>query len=170
VITTKGNQLGIRQVSDLANPQVKFVRITGEKDLATGRTIEFIKRAAAQEGKPALAQKIVDSAPADPARAVTVPDAVNAVKDGRANAGVVYYSAAIAARNDVDIIRFPDNVNMSEAIRNAATVPGTSRNPSEATAFVAFLLTPEAQEILKNAGQPPVVPALRKGAVPASLN
>ena len=75
-----------------------------------------------------------------------------------------------AARNDVDIVRFPDSVNLSEAIRNAATVPGTARNASEATTFVAFLLTPEAQAILKDTGQPPVVPAIRKGAVPASLN
>jgi molybdate transport system substrate-binding protein len=169
VITAKGNPLGIRRVSDLAGPQVKFVRITGEKDLATGRTIEFIKRATALEGKPELAQKIVDSASIDSARPVTVPGAVNAVKDGSANAGVVYYSAAIAARNDVDIVRFPDSVNMSEAIRNAATVPGAARNPKEATAFVAYLLTPEARAILKDSGQPPLVPALRKGAVPASV-
>jgi molybdate transport system substrate-binding protein len=169
VITAKGNPLGIRQVSDLAGPQVKFVRITGEKDLATARTIEFIKRATALEGKPELSQGIVDSAPFDSAKPMTVPGAVNAVKDGSANAGVVYYSAAIAARNDVDIVRFPDSVNMSEAIRNAATVPGTARNPTEATAFVAFLLTPEAQDILKDSGQPPVVPALRKGAAPASV-
>jgi molybdate transport system substrate-binding protein len=167
VITAKGNPLGIRQVSDLARPQMKFARVTGERDLATGRTLEFIKRAVAQEGKPELAQKIVDSAPADPAKPTTVPETVSAVKEGRANAGVVYYSAAIAARNDVDIVRFPDSVNLSEAIRNAATVPGTARSPSEATAFVAFLLTPEAQAILKDTGQPPVAPAIRKGAVPA---
>ena len=170
VITAKGNPLAIRQVSDLGKPQVKFVRVTGEKDLATGRTIEFIKRATAQEGRPELAQKILDSAPADPAKPTSVPDTVNAVKEGRANAGVVYYSAAVAARNDVDIVRFPDNVNLSEAIRNAATVPGTARNASDATAFVAFLLTPEAQSIFKDTGQPPVVPAIRKGAVPAALN
>jgi molybdate transport system substrate-binding protein len=170
VITAKGNPLGIRRVSDLAGPHVKFVRITGEKDLATGRTIEFIKRATAQEGKPELAQTIVDSAPFDSAKPLTVPGAVNAVRDGSANAGVVYYSAAVAARDDVDIVRFPDSVNMSEAIRNAATVPGTARNPSEATAFVAYLLTPEAQDILKDSGQPPVVPVLRKGAVPASVS
>jgi molybdate transport system substrate-binding protein len=170
VITAKGNPLGIRQVSDLAGPQVKFVRVTGEKDLATGRTIEFLKRSAAQEGKQNLAQEIVDGALVDPAKPTTVPDAVNAVKEGHANAGVVYYSAAVAARNDVDIVRFPDSVNMSEAIRNAATVPGTARNAKEATEFVGFLLSPEAQSILKETGQPPVVPAIRKGAVPAALN
>ena len=63
VITAKGNPLGFRQVADLARPDVKFVRITGEKDLATGRTIEFVKRATAQEGEPELAQAIIDRAP-----------------------------------------------------------------------------------------------------------
>ena len=37
VITAKGNPLGIKQVADLAKPGVKYVRVTGEKDLATGR-------------------------------------------------------------------------------------------------------------------------------------
>jgi ABC-type molybdate transport system substrate-binding protein len=149
---------------------VKFARVTGEKDLATGRTIEFLKRAAAQEGKAELAQRIVERAPADPAKPATVPDTVNAVKEGRADAGVVYYSAAVAARGDVDILRFPDSVNLSEAIRNAATVPGTARNAQSATAFVGFLLSAEAQGILRETGQPPVAPAIRTGAVPAALN
>jgi molybdate transport system substrate-binding protein len=170
VITAKGNPLGIRRVSDLAGPLVKFARVTGEKDLATGRTIEFLKRAAAQEGMPDLAQKIVESAPADPAKPTTVPSTINAVREGRANAGVVYYSAAVAARNDIDIIRFPDNVNLSEAIRNAATVPGNARNAKEAVEFVAFLLSAEAQGIFKETGQPPLVPAIRIGAVPAALD
>ncbi|MEP7182825.1 MAG: extracellular solute-binding protein, partial [Betaproteobacteria bacterium] len=138
VITAKGNPLGIRQIGDLAGPQVKFVRVTGEKDLATGRTIEFVKRAAALEGKPELAQKIIDGAPADPAKPTNVPGVVDAVKEGQANAAVVYYSAAVAARNDVDVVRFPDSVNLSEAIRNAAVVPGAAQNAKEALAFVAF--------------------------------
>lgn len=169
VITAKGNPLGIRKVGDLARPDVKFARITGEKDLATGRTIEFVKRAAALEGTPEVAQSILDRAPADPAKPTSVPDVVNAVREGRASAAIVYYSAAVAARNDVDIVRFPGSVNMSEAIRNAAVVPGTARNPAEALKFVAFLLSPEAQRILQETGQPPVVPAIRSGAVPAVL-
>src|SRR4029079_15063516 len=62
VITAKGNPLGIHKVGDLSNPGVKFIRITGEKDLGTGRTIEFLKRSATMEGKPELAQTIIDSA------------------------------------------------------------------------------------------------------------
>ncbi len=166
VITAKGNPLGIRKVGDLARPDVKFVRVTGEKDLATNRTIEFLKRATALEGTPELAQAIIDKAPVDPAKPTGGPRSVGAVRDGRANASIVYYSAAVAARNDVDAIRFPDSVNMSEAIRNAATVPGTARNAKEAQAFVEFLVTPEARRILQDTGQPPVVPAIRKGDVP----
>jgi molybdate transport system substrate-binding protein len=170
LITAKGNPLGLRQASDLARPDVKLARVTGASDLATGRTIEFLKRATTQEGKPELAQKILDAAPADPAKPTNVPETLNAVKDGRANAGIVYYSTAVAARNDVDIVRFPESVNLSDAIRNAATVPGTARNAAEALAFVRFLLSPEAQVILRDTGQPPVVPAIRKGAVPAALD
>ncbi len=169
VITAKGNPLGIRKIGDLAHPDVKFARVTGEKDLATGRTIEFVKRAAALEGTPELAQSIVDRGFADPANPAGVPDVVNAVRDGRAGAAIVYYSAAVAARNDVDVVRFPDSVNMSEAIRNAATVTGTARNPNEALEFVVFLLSPDARRILQDTGQPPVVPAIRFGAVPGDL-
>jgi ABC-type molybdate transport system substrate-binding protein len=61
IITGKGNPLAIRNVSDLAKPGVKFLRITAAKDLATGRTIDFLKRATALEGKPELAQKIIDA-------------------------------------------------------------------------------------------------------------
>jgi molybdate transport system substrate-binding protein len=144
VITGKGNPLGIRQVSDFAKPEVKFVRVTGAKDLATGRSIEFLKRAAALEGKAELAQKIIDSSVGDPSKPTSVPEAVRAVRESNASAGVVYYSAAVAARNDVEIIRFPASVNMSDTIQNAALVPRSAKNPAEANAFVRFLLTPEA--------------------------
>ena len=170
LITARGNPLGLRRVSDLAGAQVKFARVTGENDLACGRSVEFLKRAAAQEGRPELAQQILARAAADPARPAAIPDVVKAVTTGSANAGVVYYSAAVAARKDVEILRFPDSVNMSEAIRNAATVPATARDAQAATQFVRFLLSSEAQAILKETGQPPLVPALRKGAVPAALD
>ena len=169
VITAKGNPLGIRQVADLVKPEVKFVRVTGEKDLATNRTIEFLKKAAVLEGKPDLAQKIIDGAMVDPSKPNSVPDTIRAVREGKANAGVIYYSAAVAARNDLDIVRFPAGVNLSDSIRNAASVPGTAKNEKDAMAFVKFLLSVEGQNILKETGQPPVVPAIRKGNVTAEI-
>jgi molybdate transport system substrate-binding protein len=165
VITARGNPLGFKQVSDLAKPGVKFVRITAEKDLGTPRTIEFLKRAANLEGKPELAQKIIDGAMA----ANSVPDTVKAVREGAANVGIVYLSAAVAAKNDIEIVRFPAKVNMSEAIRNAATVPGTAKNAKEAADFIKLILSAEGQKILEETGQPPVVPALKKGNVPAEI-
>jgi molybdate transport system substrate-binding protein len=169
VITAKGNPLGIRQVTDLAKPDVIFVRVTGEKDLATSRTIEFLKNATTLEGNPELAQKIIDGALVDPARPNTVPDTVRAVGEGKATAGVVYYSAAVAAKSEVEIIRFPASVNLSDRIRNAATVPATADNGTVGLDFVKFLLAEEGQSILKDTGQPPVVPAIRKGDLPPEL-
>jgi len=169
VITKRGNPLVIRQIADLARPDVKLARVTGEKDLATNRTIEFVMRAAAQEGKPELAQPIIDRAIADPAKPAGVADVVAAVREDRADAAIVYYSAAVAARNDVEAVRFPASVNMSEAIRNAATVPATAKNPQAALAFVAFLLSAEGQRILQDSGQPPVVPAIGHGPVPIGV-
>jgi molybdenum ABC transporter molybdate-binding protein len=169
VITAKGNPLRILQVVDLIKPEVKFVRVTGEKDLATNRTIEFLNKAAALEGKPELAQRIIDGAVVDPSKPNSVPDTIRAVKEGKANAGVVYYSAAFAARNELDTIRFPASVNLSDSIRNAATVPGTAKNGKDAMDFVKLLLSAEGQNILRETGQPPVVPAIWKGNVPAEL-
>ena len=169
VITQKGNPLRIRQIADLARPEVRFVRITGEKDLATNRTIEFLKQAAALEGKPEVVQKIIEGVMADPAKPNTVPSTIRAVIDGTANAGVVYYSAAVAAGNDLDIVRFPASVNLSDKIQNAASVPGTAKNATVAMGFVKFILSTDGQNILKETGQPPVVPAIRKGNVPAEL-
>jgi molybdate transport system substrate-binding protein len=165
VITAKGNPQGIHKIADLAKPGVTFVRITGEKDLGTGRTIEFLKRAATLEGKPELAEKIVDAA----SKQNSVPDTVRTVREGKANAGVVYYSAAVAAKNDLEIVRFPATVNLSDSIQNAASVPGTAKNPKEATDFVRFILSAEGQKILLDTGQPPVVPAIRFGDVPADI-
>ena len=47
IITAKGNPLSIRRASDLARPGLRLARVTGDKDLATGRTIEFLQRATA---------------------------------------------------------------------------------------------------------------------------
>ncbi len=169
VITEKANPLAIRQVSDLARPGVKFVRASGAQDLATNRTAEFLKKAMALEGKPDLAARINNSAVIDPAKPTTIPDTIRLVKEGKANAAVTYYSAAVAAKNDVEIVRFPAGVNLSDSIRNAATVPGTARNAKDAMAFVQLLISAEGQRILTETGQPPVVPAIRKGDVPPEI-
>ena len=169
VITTRGNPLGLRRVADLAGPGVTFIRVTGEKDLATRRTIEFLKRAAALEGHPESAQKIIEKVAGDPSRPTTVPDVVRAVTEGTANAGVIYYSAAVAAKQALEILRFSASVNLSDQIRNAATIPATARNERGAMEFIKFILSPEGQRILQATGQPPVVPPISRGTLPTEL-
>jgi ABC-type molybdate transport system substrate-binding protein len=48
-------------------------------------------------------------------------------------------------------------------------VPTTAKNPKEATDFVRFILSSEGQAILASSGQPPIVPAIRKGDVPSDV-
>jgi molybdenum ABC transporter molybdate-binding protein len=169
VITRKENPLGIRRIADLSRPAVKFTRVTGEKDLATHRSILFLKQAADLEGKPDLAQLIIAGAIVDPAKPQTVPETIQAVLKGKADAAVIYYSAAVAAQSNLDIVRFPASVNLSDRIQNAVTVPGMTANRETAVEFVKFIISSAGQDILKRTGQPPVIPIIRKGVVPAEL-
>lgn len=166
LITRKGNPLGIKQMSDLARAGTRLARVTGEKDLATGRTIEFIKKATAAEGQPDLGPKLIDTTAV---KAGTIPEAVQALKDGTADAGVVYLSAAVAAGDAVDIVKFPANVNLSPNIRNALTVPGTAKQTAAALSFIRFILSADGQAILQKTGQPPLVPPVKDGSVPADI-
>jgi len=166
VITKKGNPLGIKQMADLAKEGIRVVRVTGEKDMATYRTMDFIKNATAAEGKADLGPQIIDITLV---KVSTIPEAVQALKDGKADVGVVYLSAAVAAGEAVDIVYFPANVNLSEAIRNVVTVPGTAKNIDAANSFIKFVLSAEGQAILKKTGQPPVVPPIKEGSVPPGI-
>lgn len=169
LITAKGNPLGIAKVVDLAGEKIRFTRVTGDKDLATKRSVDFVRKAAALEGKPDLAQGIIDKAAVDPAKPRTVPQTIAEVVSGRADAGVVYFSAAVAEKEKLEILRFPATVNLSSDIRNAATVPATAKNPAEALKFVRLLLLAEGKAILESTGQPPIVPPIFSGNVPAEL-
>jgi molybdenum ABC transporter molybdate-binding protein len=165
VITKKGNPSGIKLMSDLAKDGIKFARVTGEKDMATKRTIDFVQKATAGEGKPDLASQIIDGA----VKADTIPDVLQAVKSDKANAGIVYLSAAVTIAGDVDIISFPAKVNLSEDIRNVVTVPSTAGNAKEANSFIRLILSADGQQILKKTGQPPIVPPIREGNVPSDI-
>lgn len=169
VITARNNPLGIKRMSDLAKTGVRFTRVTGEKDMATQRTIDFVKNVTALEGNPQLAQGIIAGAAADPAKPRTVPETIREVATGKADAGVVYYSAAVDAKKDVDSHRFPSEVNLSSQIRNAATIPSTAKEPAAALLFVRFILSEEGRKILEATGQPPVVPPITRGELPREL-
>ena len=169
LITAKGNPQGIKRLIDLTKKEVRFTRVTGEKDLATKRTIDFIWNVATLEGKPDLAQGIIEKAAVDPAKPHTVPQTIADVVSGKADAGIVYFSAAVADKDKLEILRFPAMVNLSSEIRNAATVPATAKDPATAVKFVRLLISDEGKALLEATGQPPVAPPIFNGNVPAEL-
>jgi molybdate transport system substrate-binding protein len=169
LIVAKGNPQGIGKVIDLAGEKIRFTRVTGDKDLATKRSVDLIRNVAMLEGKPELAQGIIDKAAVDPAKPRTVPQTIAEVLSGKADAGVVYLSAAVAEKDKIEILRFPATVNLSSEIRNVATVPSTAKDPAAAMKFVRLLLSAEGKAILESTGQPPIVPPIFSGNVPAEL-
>ena len=166
VIVGRGNPLGLAQMADLAREGITLARVTGEKDMAAGRSVEFIKKASALEGHSDLSQRIIDGA----LRENTIPEVLAAVKSGRADAGIVYLSAAVTIAGSVEILSFPAEVNLSKDIRNAVTIPGTAGNGEAALDFVRFMLSAGGRQILQNAGQPPLIPPLKGGDVPRELD
>lgn len=169
LIVAPRNPLAIRHIGDLLRPGIRLARVTGEDDLATARSLDFIRRAAALEGLPEAADAIVAGAPAELGQPVPVPAVVRAVVEGRADAGIVYLSAAVAAGEAISYIRFPASVNMSEAIRSAVTIPVAAGGRGFAESFVAFLLAPKGRKVLERSGQPPIVPPQFVGTTPARL-
>lgn len=165
VITKKGNPLGIKRMTDLVKDRVAVARVSGETDMGTDRTIEFVQNASTNEGNPDLAQQIIGRA----IKAGTVPGVLQAVQTGKADVGIVYLSAAVSTAGDVDIIYFPAAVNLSQKIVNAITIPGTAKNVKAADNFIKFLLSAEGRQILKKAGQPPIVPPIMEGNVPFTI-
>jgi molybdate transport system substrate-binding protein len=169
VITGKGNPLKIGSMADLAKPGIRFSRVTGEKDMASQRTITFVTNALTREGKPDLSRRLIEKAAVEPGKPHTVIDTIADVAAGKADAGVVYYSAAVEAKDKVDSLRFQADLNLSGEIRNAATVPATAKNPAAALSFVRFILSDRGRRLLESAGQPAVFPAIFRGTLPAEL-
>ena len=166
LITQAGNPQQLAKINDLAAPHIRLARVVGEKDMATTRSLRFIRQAAAAEGLAEQAESII-AATCVPAP--TIPDAVAAVTTGAADAAVVYYSAAVAAGNAVAIIRFPAAVNLSGEIRNALSIPATAVEYEAACRFIRFILSEPGRAILQACGQPPLVPPILSGPVPPAI-
>jgi ABC-type glycerol-3-phosphate transport system substrate-binding protein len=158
--------LGIKNIIDLSRPGVKFTRVTGEKIWRpTAPSCSSSKRLPWKVSRIAQKSSMVPSSTLQTADGTETIQAVM----GKADAAVVYYSAAVAAQANLDIVRFPASVNLSDKIQNAVTVPGMIKGKEIAVEFVKFMISSEGRNILKQTGQPPVVPVIRKGVVPAEI-
>jgi molybdate transport system substrate-binding protein len=135
IVVPPGNPAGVGSLADLADPEVA-VALAGPEVPA------------GQYAAQAFADAGLSVSPVS--EEVDVKAVVTRVAFGGADAGVVYATDARAAGDAVDAIRIPTAQNVV-ATYPAATV-NTSADPALAEAFVAFLTSPAAQDILRRYG------------------
>ncbi|WP_434599855.1 molybdate ABC transporter substrate-binding protein [Streptomyces sp. A5-4] len=135
IATGKGNPEKVENLGDLADTKLKVVLAAPE--VPVGRYSKKILDAQKIDVKPVSQEPNV--------RAV-----LSKVELGEADAGLVYKTDAATATDKIKAIDIPDAQN-AVASYPAATLK-TSKHSEAATAFVAWLSTPEAQKILADAG------------------
>lgn len=160
------------------------------------RTLMVWQLAEKHYGVPGLAQQLDDHCPPKNVRPKAV-ELLSLLQSGDMDYAFEYLSVAV--QHDMNYVMLPDEINLSQMddadfyrqatieisgsepgstvtkqgapIVYGLTIPKNAPHPDLATAFVAFVLGPEGQAILKAAGQPPIVPPMSRdtGKLPAAL-
>ncbi|WP_432142600.1 molybdate ABC transporter substrate-binding protein [Streptomyces sp. bgisy084] len=135
IVTGEGNPKKIESLRDLTNSKLKVVLAASQ--VPVGRYSQQVLDAQKLHVKPVSEEPNV--------RAV-----LSKVELGEADAGLVYKTDAATAPKKVDAVDIPDAQN-AVASYPAATLKA-SQHTAAAAAFVKWLSTPEAQQILQRAG------------------
>lgn len=135
IVTPPGNPAEVEGLEDLAGDDV--VTVVCAPQVPCGAATEQVTEAAG-----------VALSPASEESAVT--DVLGKVRVGEADAGLVYVTDAQGAGEDVETIDFPEAQDVVNLYPAAALED--SGNPEASEAFVEFLQSTEAQEILAEAG------------------
>ncbi|MFE0380932.1 molybdate ABC transporter substrate-binding protein [Streptomyces inhibens] len=135
IATGEGNPKKIGSLKDLADSKLKVVLAAPQ--VPVGRYSKQVLDVQKLNVKPVSQEPNV--------RAV-----LSKVELGEADAGLVYKTDAATAPKKVDAVDIPDAQN-PVASYPAATL-STSQHAAAAAAFVKWLSTPEAQQILRQAG------------------
>ncbi|MET9933903.1 MULTISPECIES: molybdate ABC transporter substrate-binding protein [unclassified Streptomyces] len=135
IATGEGNPHKIDDLKDLADTRLKVVLAAPE--VPAGKYSKQILDKQKIEVKPVSQEPNV--------RAV-----LSKVELGEADAGLVYKTDAESAEGKVDAVEIPDGQNA--IARYPAAALKDSKNAGAAAAFVAWLSSPEGQEILQDAG------------------
>ncbi len=135
IVVEPGNPLGITNVSDLADREL--IVVTCARDVPCGRYAVEMFASAGVEVTPKSLE-------------ANVKAVVSKVVLGEADAGVVYVTDVIAAASDATGVPIPSTVNV------IATYPIVVTNEAPhavgAQAFVDFVLSEQAQQILASYG------------------
>jgi molybdate transport system substrate-binding protein len=141
----------VKNVMEVATPPANPANVTSVQDLAKST----VKVALCQPQVPcgSTAQKVFTNAGITVKPVTLEPDVksvLSKVTLGEVDAGVVYVTDVMAAGSSVHGVTIPDDVNASTTYPIAALTKAP--NASAAAAFVAYVLSPDGQTVLKNAG------------------
>ena len=137
IAVAKGNPKGIHSLADLARPGL--VVVLADPSVPAGKYAQ-----------QALAKANVTVHPASLEPQVTA--VLSKVALGEADAGIVYVSDIVTS-GKVDGVRIPDSQNVVADYPIAALK--NAQHNGTAAAFIAFVLAPDGQSILKAAGFEP---------------
>ncbi|WP_129840678.1 molybdate ABC transporter substrate-binding protein [Streptomyces sp. RFCAC02] len=136
LVTPPGNPAGVTGLDDLADPGLRLVLAAPE--VPAGRY-----------GRQILDDLGIDARP--DSEEANVRAVLSKVQLGEADAGLVYVTDATAAGEDaVTTVPIPEEDNVVASYPAAALTE--AGHPEEAAAFVDWLTTDDAQEILNDAG------------------
>lgn len=135
IAVPKGNPADVRSLADFARPE--RTTVICESEVPCGSATRTVTEAAGVRPQP-------DSEEND------VKAVLRKVQTGEADAGLVYYSDAQSAADEVDTIEFPESAQAPNeypvaTLRNA-------ENPELARAFTEFVRGPQGREVLERHG------------------
>jgi molybdate transport system substrate-binding protein len=136
IITAQGNPRSIASIRDLASPRLTVVLC--DTSQPCGRYADQMFERAGLIITPA-------------SRENSVTGVISRVRTGEADAGIAYISDAVA-NTDISAVSIPDADNVLAEYPIAIATQPSSGNASAAQTFVNFIMSPEGQTILKNAG------------------
>jgi molybdate transport system substrate-binding protein len=142
---------GLPGIKSLARPGLKLVVAVDKSPIGKYTRKVWAKIAADKDLGPDVAKGIEANAKSEE---IDVKLVLNRVQMSEADAGFVYKSDAQQAGTKVQVMEIPDRLNVVASYPIALCA--TSANPDLAEQFVALVLSPEGQAILKRNGfQPP---------------
>jgi molybdate transport system substrate-binding protein len=144
VVVPRGNPAGIRTFLEL--PKIRRL-VIGAPEVPIGRYTVRIFEAAARQHGAALRARLEASVVS---RELNVRQVLAKVTLGEADAGIVYRTDALSARDKVDLIAIPAELNVVAEYPIAA-ITG-SAHPELARDWLALVLSEEGQRRLAAAG------------------
>jgi molybdate transport system substrate-binding protein len=135
IIVAPDNPLGISDVEDLTDPDIKVVVCAPE--VPCGSYANQIFTAAGVEVTPVSLEQ-------------NVRGVATKVTAGEADAGIVYVTDVFAAGDDADMVEIPADINVIAEYPIASVA--ASEHPEVAQAFIDFVLGEEGQAILAEHG------------------